>query len=206
MRSLTRPSASDAPTGLRDVDGSDGNVPATRYLLFWFFSVGGCALDLLTKHWVFQWRGLPQRNHEWWIWEPYFGIETAVNTGALFGIGGGHGRWFALLSIAAGFGILVWLFHAGGARDRWLTAALALVMAGITGNLYDRMGLWAGAHVDQAWRSAVRDWILLRYGGHTWPNFNLADSFLVCGAVMLMWNALREHRSASGGSVPKVPV
>jgi signal peptidase II len=35
----------------------------------------------------------------------------------------------------------------------------------------------------------VRDWILLRYGNYTWPNFNIADSLLVCGAVMLLLQA-----------------
>ena len=60
-------------------------VPWTRYVMFAAIGVAGCGLDLLTKHWVFQWRGLPRENNEWWILKGYFGIETALNTGALFG-------------------------------------------------------------------------------------------------------------------------
>ena len=70
-----------------------------------------------------------------------------------------------------------------------------MVTGGILGNLYDRLGLWSTA-ADRV--HAVRDWILISYGGydlpvlgHSWPNFNIADSLLVCGAGMLFWHAFR---------------
>jgi signal peptidase II len=169
--------------------------------MFWGVALLGCAADLLSKHWIFAWRGWPRANNEWWLWEPFVGIETAVNTGALFGMGGGHGRLFAALSVVAALGILGWLFAAGAARDRWLTLALACVMAGILGNLYDRLGFWYQPGMDPSWRSAVRDWILFRYGDYTWPNFNIADSLLVCGAGMLIWHAFHEHRVESQTAV-----
>ena len=192
MRSPTLPSASSAPVSWKGANpNSESTVPLSRFLVFWSLAIGGCLADLLTKHWVFQWRGLPRDHNEWWIWEPYFGIETAVNTGALFGVGSGLGRLFAVLSVLAAIAILVWLFYSGAARDRWLNAALGCVLAGIAGNLYDRLGLWHQPHLPDAWQSAVRDWILLRYGAHTWPNFNIADSLLVSGAAILAWHSFR---------------
>jgi signal peptidase II len=131
----------------------------------------------------------------WWVWEPYFGIETALNTGALFGMGAGKSHFFALLSIVAMLAILGWLFWGGAARDWWLTIALGSVMGGILGNLYDRLGLWGGPGLPGELQTAVRDWILIRYGAFTWPNFNVADSLLVCGAAMLLWHAFREQRT-----------
>jgi signal peptidase II len=175
--------------------GPDDSVSLRRLVVFWVIAAGGCAIDLLTKHWVFGWRGMPRAQNEWWIWEPFVGIETAVNTGALFGLGSGLGPIFAVLSMAAALGILVWLFYYGGARDRWLTMALACVVAGIAGNLYDRMGLWWQPHMPVEWGSAVRDWILLRYRGYTWPNFNIADSLLVSGAAMLLWHSITQQHS-----------
>lgn len=151
----------------------------------------GCALDLLTKHWVFQWRGMPGETPVWWCWEPYIGIETALNPGALFGMGAGFGAGFAVLSIVAGVGILVWLFWFQAARDFLLTIALGCVLGGIAGNLYDRLGLWQVPGVPGAFRNEVRDWILFRYRDFTWPNFNIADSLLVCGAGLLLWHGLR---------------
>lgn len=157
----------------------------------------GCALDLLTKHCVFQWRGMPVESPVWWIWEPYIGIETALNRGALFGIGSGFGPGFAVLSVMAAAGIVVWLFWFQAARDLLLTIALGCVMGGIGGNLYDRLGLWQVPGVPGAFHNAVRDWILFRYKNHTWPNFNIADSLLVCGACLLLWHGLRGEKGQS---------
>jgi signal peptidase II len=186
---------------LKDVEASRQYlVPPSRFVLFWLIAVSGCAVDLGTKHWVFAWRGMPRPHNEWWIWKPFVGIETALNPGALFGMGYGFGRIFACMSIAAGVGILYWLFYCGAARDRWLAIALGCIMGGIAGNLYDRLGFsWQPAMGIEV-SSAVRDWILFRYRGYTWPNFNIADSLLVCGAAMLMWRSLFPPR-LEGGSV-----
>lgn len=166
-------------------------IPRSRYVVFFGIAVLGCALDLLTKHWVFQWRGMPGESPVWWIWEPYVGIETALNPGALFGFGSGFGVGFAVLSVVAAIGILGWLFGFGAARDLLLTVALGCVMGGIGGNLHDRLGLWQVPGAPGMFRNEVRDWILLRYHDFTWPNFNLADSLLVCGAGLLLWHGLR---------------
>ena len=115
-------------------------VPQNRHVVFWGIAVLGCALDLLTKQWVFQWRGMPGQSPVWWIWEPFIGIETALNPGALFGMGAGFGTGFAVLSVAAAVGVVVWLFWFRAARDWLLTIALGCVMGGIGGNLYDRLG------------------------------------------------------------------
>jgi signal peptidase II len=80
----------------------------------------------------------------------------------------------------------------------WITIALGCVMAGILGNLYDRVGLpdklWPGRAVDIGQPvHAVRDWILVRWDDRwTWPNFNIADSLLVVGAIALVLEALRK--------------
>lgn len=191
MHSLIRRSALSAPAGLND-NSLNRSLPLNRYVAFISIAALGCAADLLSKHWIFAWRGFPRENNEWWLWEPYVGIETSLNTGALFGLGSGWGAFFAVLSIAAGVAIPVWLFCFRAATSLWLTAALSCVMGGLLGNLYDRLGFWIEPGTPHGWKSAVRDWILFRYGQFTWPNFNIADSLLVCGAGMLLWQAFRE--------------
>ena len=62
---------------------------------------------------------------------------------------------------------------------------------GILGNLYDRLGLWTVGVENLPRIYAVRDWIRISYGNLVWPNFNLADSLLVCGALLLVWHAFR---------------
>lgn len=167
-------------------------IAKRRMILFALIAVGGCALDLWTKHFMFDRLGMPSgEDRIEWIWQGYFGWQTALNEGALFGFGQGKVWLFATLSLVAAAAILYWLFIAGAARDLLLTIALASVMGGVLGNLYDRLGLWSQG-IDGAYpRYAVRDWILLRYGEWTWPNFNIADMLLVGGAGLLMLHAWR---------------
>ncbi len=215
MPSPTHPSASAAPpnsktdkgnaTGIAK-DADDSALPLNRYVIFFCIATVGLIADLWTKHVMFAWKGLPPgwvdppRPHTtWWVpgCENLFGVETALNQGALFGIGQGKVWLFATLSFVAAGGILYWLFVAKAARERFLTFTLGLVMAGILGNLYDRLGLWGGTSPDGQTIYAVRDWILVAYGGldlpvlgKRWPNFNIADSLLVCGAGLLIWHSI----------------
>jgi signal peptidase II len=167
-------------------------VPLSRWVTFWSIALVGCAIDLWTKHHMFATLGMPGGETHW-IVDGIFGWQTSLNAGALFGMGQGKVLWFAALSVIAGVGINYWLFVVRAALDRWLTVALGCIMAGVLGNLYDRLGLWnpPGQEIH-----AVRDWILFQYQGWTWPNFNLADTFLVCGAIMLSWHALRMETTA----------
>lgn len=170
--------------------------------MFTSLAGGGAALDLWTKHAVFQWRGLPGQLPPWWLIDGLVGIETAVNEGALFGMGAGFGSLFAMLSVLAAIGIIVWLARYEAIQSRWLTVALGCVMAGIFGNLFDRLGLWYQDGYPPQWRSGVRDWILLRYQTHTWPNFNIADSLLVAGAIMLAIHSFKTQPTPETSSAP----
>jgi signal peptidase II len=177
------------------------DVPRNRYIVFALIAASGCAADLLTKYWVFWWLGLPPDGpaltKTYYLWEPYIGIQTAVNQGALFGMGQGLSIWFAVLSVAAAAGIVYWLFVRRAARDLLLTVALGMVTGGILGNLYDRLGFWHDAQIPQRFENGVRDWILLQAPPYTWPNFNLADSLLVCGAALLLWHAFFQGSPAA---------
>lgn len=184
------------------VDSKRG-FQASRLVIFVLIAVFGCLLDLVTKYAVFARLGMPAPGDRniYWLWEGFCGLETSVNLGALFGYGQGMSLVFGCVSIVFGVVILVWLFWYGGARDLFLTIALACVMAGILGNLYDRMGLWHTADVGDHFRNGVRDWILFRFGSYDWPNFNIADSFLVCGAGLLMWHAFRIEQPSTSAEI-----
>ena len=162
-------------------------VPLNRYLIFFSIALSGIAADLATKSWVFGWLGLPG-GETYWLWKDVFGLQTSLNPGALFGFGEGWVHWFAVLSVVAVLAIVVWLFVAGAARDLLLTIALGCVMAGVCGNLYDRLGL-PGLTDGGGPVYKVRDWILMVIFGYDWPNFNIADSLLVTGAGLVILHA-----------------
>jgi signal peptidase II len=173
-------------------------VPLSRWVVFFAIAIGGCALDLASKRWMFDWLGLPGQKPVWWVVSNVFGFQTSLNEGALFGMGQGMVKVFAGLSVAAAAAILYWLFYAGAGRDLLLTTALGCVTAGIFGNLYDRLGMpglhWNyanGIHRVGGPVYAVRDWILVMIGKWPWPTFNVADSLLVCGAGLLLWHAFK---------------
>jgi signal peptidase II len=121
--------------------------PASRWLVFWGIALGGLAFDLATKGWIFSSVGLPGSPPVSLVGE-ILELRTSYNQGALWGIGNSweYSPWlFAGLSVVAASAIVYWLFFRGGAADRWLTIALALIMAGALGNCYDRIAFAASA-------------------------------------------------------------
>lgn len=207
MQSHLPLTVSSAPANCSDASVVARAVPCSRYLVFFAIAVGGCALDLWTKSWIFRRLGVPlveggRASPPIWLVGDVFGFETNLNEGALFGIGQGQVFVFAGLSCLAAVGVLYWLFVARAARDLHLTIALGFVLAGVLGNLYDRLG-WHGLTWGDGIRGhavgepvyAVRDWLHFKIDaiGFDWPIFNLADSCLVCGAILLIWHAFRRH-------------
>ncbi len=176
--------------------------PFSRLLLFFVVAAFFCALDLGTKHWIFDRLGRPGESPVWWLIPDVFGFQTSLNQGALFGIGQGQIPLFVTLSCVALVGIVGWVW-ADSTRSVFLASTLGLITAGILGNLWDRVGLhgmrWSDFDAD-AWGCpremvgepiyAVRDWILVMLGDYPWPNFNIADSCLVCGAILIGLYAL----------------
>ncbi len=154
-------------------------------------------MDLATKSVVFDRLGMPGEQPGIVLIPGMLSIETNLNEGALFGMGQGLGMVFAAVSLAAIAGIVALVARPATRGDRWLLIALGLITGGIIGNLYDRLGLpgltW---HVPEPRRGdavfAVRDWIHFKLEGIIdWPIFNLADSWLVIGAALLVLLSLR---------------
>ena len=191
-------------------------------VLFAVIVVCGTSWDLYSKSAVFTRYGGPEGEIDpvrslagGWA---TFQLQTSFNAGALFGLGQGLTWLFALLSVVAVAGVVYWLVRLEGRRSRWLTVALALIMAGTLGNLYDRLGLhgeqFPPAHerADER-RYAVRDFLLFTFGRpetpmhqrYHYPIFNFADAFLVTGAVMLVLRSFREDRDeeASDDGLPE---
>ncbi len=188
-------------------------APLARVALFLLLAVGGCTLDLGTKSWIFRDLRFPPHRTIVLI-DGILSLTTNLNPGALFGMGERLTWAFAALSLLAAAGILYWLFS-GGARDLWLTCSLGLITAGIFGNLYDRLGFpnlnWPitdSLHREGEHAYAVRDWIHfeIKAINFDWPVFNLADSMLVVGAIMLFWHAVwRESRMRADAASAAVP-
>ncbi|MEA9992075.1 signal peptidase II [Pseudomonas sp. RTS1] len=117
-----------------------------------------------------------------------FSWTLAYNTGAAFSFladGGGWQRWlFALIAVVVSAVLVVWLKRLGR-DDTWLAVALALVLGGALGNLYDRIAL-----------GHVIDFILVHWQNrHYFPAFNFADSAITVGAIMLALDMFKSKKT-----------
>ncbi|MDO7903313.1 signal peptidase II [Pseudomonas sp. K1(2024)] len=118
----------------------------------------------------------------------YFSWTLAYNTGAAFSFladSSGWQRWlFALIAVVVSAVLVVWLKRLGR-NETWLAVALALVLGGAIGNLWDRVVL-----------GHVVDFILVHWRNtHHFPAFNLADSAITVGAVMLALDMFKSKKS-----------
>jgi len=156
------------------------NMPGLKgQLIFWSLVAAGIALDLWSKAAVFGWLSQKQANSVS-IVDGFFQLVLAENRGAAFGIAAGQRYLLITVSIIALVVVLLF-FLLGGTRQKLLRIALALFMAGICGNLYDRIFN----------DGAVRDFIdVVYWPGKHWPAFNVADSMLCIGVGLLIISSL----------------
>ena len=119
----------------------------------------------------------------------------AENRGIAFGQlqeGGAFGRWFfVVLAAIAACAVLFYFFRTPRNDDRIL-GACALLLAGITGNLTDRVRL-----------GFVIDFILVHAGDYHWPAFNVADASITCGALLLAYDLVFGSRKENRLRLPK---
>ena len=113
---------------------------------------------------------------------PGLNLTLMHNTGASFSFlsgAGGWQRWLLIsLSTVVSVGIVVWMTRLP-ARRYLLACALALILGGAAGNLWDRVSL-----------GYVIDFIDVYYRHWHWPAFNVADSAISVGAVLLIVDTL----------------
>lgn len=120
---------------------------------------------------------------------PSFNLTLLYNRGAAFSFlndASGWQRWFFIvIALAAVTFIILWLRKLKPGQAT-LATGLALVLGGAIGNLIDRV---IYGH--------VIDFIQLYYRGFYWPAFNIADSAISVGAVLLIWNGLFQKTDES---------
>jgi signal peptidase II len=120
-------------------------------------------------------------------------FTLAYNQGASFSVSlGEHSRWI-LAALALGvLGVLMMQYRRAEPHDRTLALALALIVAGASGNLLDRLRSPRG----------VVDFIDIGIGDVRFWTFNLADVAVFCGAVLLANLLIRRDRDEALATLP----
>jgi signal peptidase II len=150
----------------------------------WFFVVavaaGVLVADQLTKLWI---RDALALYDSIPVLDSFFHITHVRNTGGAFSFLAGASEAvrvpFFLAASAIAIGVLGYFIRQVPAQDRLLLFALSGVLGGALGNLIDRVTL-----------GHVTDFLDVQFRGHHWPAFNVADSFISVGVVILLAHSL----------------
>lgn len=147
----------------------------TRLPMNWYrLALIVVVVDQLTKRWISE----SFQYGEQLELLPVLDLTLAHNTGAAFSFlhdAGGWQRWFfaGIAGVVSVF-IAIWIARLK-ANQYLLLAALALVLGGAVGNLIDRMHL-----------GYVIDFVSVHWGDHYFPAFNVADSAITVGAILMV--------------------
>jgi signal peptidase II len=152
-----------------------------------FLSLPLYALDQLTKHWVLRSIGPSDARI---VVPDFFNLVNVTNDGAAFGSFKGNNTFFVVISIIAM--VVVTVLQVRHRRaDPWRDISLALLLAGILGNLTDRL---LYGH--------VIDFLLfnlhIRFAD-PWPAFNVADSCISIAVVLFIIQSFGKQKSAGTG-------
>jgi signal peptidase II len=143
---------------------------------YFLFILALIAVDQATKHVVSRTVGLFETRT---VVPGFFNITRIHNKGAIFGAFNQSNDRTVFIALTAAsllaFGLVVFYFFKTPASDRLMKVSLALIMAGALGNLADRLA-----------RGYVIDFLDLYVRKSHWPFFNVADSCISIGAVLML--------------------
>jgi signal peptidase II len=113
---------------------------------------------------------------------PFFDLTLLYNKGAAFSFlsdQGGWQRWFFIvLAIVVCIVLVTWLRRLKR-EEQWIAVALALIIGGAIGNVIDRILF-----------GQVIDFLHFHYQQHYFPAFNVADSAITIGVMIMLYDAL----------------
>ena len=108
---------------------------------------------------------------------PFFELTNLANTGMAFSMLQGANAYFMIFSAAVLAGLAVWFVRNASVLDKLVKTAVVLVASGAAGNLIDR-----------AVFGRVTDFLDVYIGRYHWPSFNVADSCISIGGMLLfLW-------------------
>jgi signal peptidase II len=153
-------------------------------LRFLWVSLAVVLLDQASKLWIL---GNFYEYQVVYVW-PVFNLTLVYNTGAAFSFLADAGGWqrylFVGLAVVVSLVLLVWLKNMRG-HERLEAWAIALVLGGAIGNLIDRLAY-----------GKVVDFLQWHWEQHYFPSFNLADSAITLGVILLLIDVFLPDRHA----------
>jgi signal peptidase II len=156
-------------------------------LRFLWLTLALILLDRATKAW-FETQTVEGWRHE--VVHHFLYLVRASNPGIAFSFfADSTSPWTRIILITGSVVVIVllaWLLVAGQSGSRLSAAGLALLLGGATGNVTDRI-----------LHGAVTDFFEVWLGTYHYPAFNVADSAITIGAVLLIIDVLSGHKKGT---------
>jgi signal peptidase II len=117
----------------------------------------------------------------------FFNLVFVFNRGAAFSFLAGADGWQKWFFVVLAFGISAWLVAMlrQHASERLLPAALSLILGGALGNVIDRLRF-----------DAVVDFLDFHWAGYHFPAFNVADSAITLGVMLMLWQQFTDKETS----------
>lgn len=146
-------------------------------------AVGILAADQISKLFFLD---LMQQNPGGIIVTPFFNLVMVWNTGVSFGLFSEDSASRSWTLIAVSFAVMIWLgWWLWRAHSALVAVALGMIIGGAIGNVIDRYRF-----------GAVFDFLDFHAFGWHWPAFNVADSGIVIGVLLLLADGFRPQKTA----------
>lgn len=156
-------------------------VVQVNHLKKWYWGLGMLflifLLDQISKYCILNIVNLPQKGSVPVL--PFFNFTMVWNRAITFGMLGQFGSWGSVIFSVSAFviaaSLFIWMIRA---RKIWVIMSLGAIVGGALGNILDRLRF-----------GAVVDFIHFHVAGWSWYVFNVADSAIVCGVIILLMDA-----------------
>jgi signal peptidase II len=164
------------------------NTPSGKMKIIVWIALGAAliGLDQWSK-WAIEQTFRGQENTYFPVIENVFHLVFVENRGVTFGMLKDIPGWLrtpVLVIIPLGIvGLLLFFFIRQKGREKLTSLCLSLIIAGAIGNIIDRI-----------WRGSVIDFLYFNIYVMWWPAFNVADSVIVIGTILLSWQIFRGKR------------
>ena len=158
-----------------------------KHFMIWaLIIISGFILDRLSKLWVLD----SLVGNPITVVKDFFYLRHLENEGAAFSILQGK---TLLLTVLTSIVALVLVYVLVKNKDKFLRTTISIILAGALGNLYDRI-----------FRGSVVDFLEFHFGSYVFPTFNVADTLVVIGTILLAIYILFIYKEDKPVEVPEV--
>lgn len=136
------------------------------------------ALDQITKFWALN----SLKDNSFFFFNTQIGFSVTTNSGSAFSLFESSTLALSFIAVVLGVGLAIGIYKSSSI---FIAFSLALILSGAIGNFIDRLFQYP-----YAGRGHVTDFIKV----YSWPTFNIADSCICIGAVLLIASTMRKSK------------